>query len=76
MNEDLKKELHDFRKAIDANIQKAESLKNGMSNSNELRAISLSKTKLEEGKMWVGKTLEAIGSELPKEFQHNNLIQL
>jgi hypothetical protein len=33
------------------------------------REISLVITKLQEGKMWAGKCLEMIGSELPKEFQ-------
>ncbi len=33
------------------------------------REISLVITKLQEGKMWAGKCLEQIGSELPAEFQ-------
>lgn len=33
------------------------------------RALSLAITKLEEAKMWLGKRLEEIGSELPEEYR-------
>ena len=33
------------------------------------RALSLVKTKLEEGKMWAGKVFEEMGRELPKQYQ-------
>ena len=35
------------------------------------REISLAFTKLQEAKMWLGKALEATGSELPVEYQDN-----
>lgn len=33
------------------------------------RAVALSRTKLQEAKMWLGKALEAMGSELPEEYR-------
>ncbi len=57
-------ELHAFRKEIDALIQKA-----GRSISTIGRPMALAHTKLQEAKMWVGKCLEAMGSELPEEFR-------
>ena len=58
-------ELHSFRKEIDALIQKARACQT-ISMSREMALVH---TKLQEAKMWVGKCLEALGSELPKEFQ-------
>ena len=63
----FKDQLHDFRKQIDACIGRAAYLK-GLSEKS-VREMSLAYTKLQEAKMWVGKCLEMIGSELPKEFQ-------
>lgn len=71
----LETDLHDFRKEIDANIKKAGSWKaeRGQDTTAELakmqREIALAYTKLQEAKMWVGKCLEAIGSELPAELR-------
>lgn len=62
--------LHDFRKEIDKNIQTAENqLERKDLSGNYMRCMALARTKLQEAKMWAGKCLEAIGSELPKEFQ-------
>ena len=58
-------ELHTFRKEIDALIQKAKASQDPRCG----REMALAHTKLQEAKMWVGKCLEAIGSELPEEFQ-------
>ena len=58
-------EIHTFRKEIDALIQKAESAQMLLMG----REMALVHTKLQEAKMWVGKCLEAMGSELPKEFR-------
>lgn len=58
-------ELHQFRKEIDALIKKAKASTNNILG----REMALVHTKLQEAKMWAGKCLEAIGSELPKEFR-------
>jgi len=58
----LSEEIHAFRKEIDALIQYA-------SNLPLSREMSLVKTKLQEAKMWAGKVLETMGSELPEEYQ-------
>ena len=71
----LEKDLHQLRKEIDVNIRMAGEykLERGQDGTKEevalQREIALAYTKLQEAKMWVGKCLEAIGSELPKEFQ-------
>lgn len=63
--------LHDLRKRIDAVIQYAAIVKNDSrpEYSKGKREIALVYTKLQEAKMWAGKVLEEMGSELPKEFQ-------
>lgn len=67
--EDKTTTIHNFRKEIDTVIQKSQSLQAGIGRDAGGREISLVVTKLQEAKMWAGKILEAIGSELPKEFQ-------
>ena len=64
-NEITPEELHAFRKEIDALIQKAKQSKDDRCG----REMALAHTKLQEAKMWVGKCLEALGSELPEEFR-------
>lgn len=59
--------IHDFRKEIDVCIQKAEGILNIPVSYG--REMALVRTKLQEAKMWAGKCLEVLGSELPKEFQ-------
>jgi hypothetical protein len=66
--QDPKEVLHELRKSIDALIQWSGELKNNRE-SGYGREIALVYTKLQEAKMWTGKCLEMIGSELPKEFQ-------
>jgi len=63
--------IHGFRKQIDACIQVAEDDMNSDSSDKPdyKREMALVRTKLQEAKMWAGKCLERIGSELPKEFQ-------
>lgn len=61
--------IHNFRKEIDVVIQKAQALQTSIGREAGGREISLVVTKLQEGKMWAGKILEAIGSELPKEYR-------
>lgn len=73
-------ELHALRKEIDAAIQviidewlrvygKMEIGLTSLPQLDELQALDQTKLKLKEAKMWVGKVLEARGSELPKEFR-------
>lgn len=50
-------ELKELRVQIDACIKYAG------------REVALARTKLQEAKMWVGKALGALGSELPEEFR-------
>ncbi|HHD63499.1 MAG TPA: hypothetical protein ENK96_03845 [Desulfobulbaceae bacterium] len=66
--EGTKEVLHNFRKSIDALIQWANELRQDRE-SGFGREMSLTHTKLQEAKMWTGKCLEMIGSELPEEFQ-------
>lgn len=61
--------VHEFRKSIDANIQEADSMIRDLKGAAGAREAALVKTKLQEAKMWAGKILEALGSELPKEYQ-------
>jgi hypothetical protein len=60
--------IHQFRKEVDAVIQKAQTLQSQLGRNPGGREISLVVTKLQEGKMWAGKILEAIGSPFPKEL--------
>jgi hypothetical protein len=60
-----KEELHQFRKQIDACILKTEKL----DHFSYKREMGIVKIKLQEAKMWVGKCLEELGSELPEEFR-------
>ena len=61
-------EVHAFRKEVDAVIQKAQLLQGTIGRNPGGREISLVVTKLQEGKMWAGKILEAIGSPFPAEL--------
>lgn len=52
----LEKELHAFRKEIDADIKKSESFLE--TNGGDIgREMALTHTKLQEAKMWAGKCL-------------------
>jgi hypothetical protein len=66
---EIKQELHDFRKGIDACIFEAEQFLQDEQVKACGREMSLVRTKLQEAKMWCGKCLEVLGSELPKEFR-------
>lgn len=63
-------DVHAFRKEIDAVIQKGQALQQQIaaSQSKGGREVALVVTKLQEGKMWAGKILEAIGSPFPPEL--------
>ena len=63
-----KEDLHTWRRQIDAHIQCAERML-ATKPAQGAREIALVRTKLQEAKMWAGKILEEIGSELPEEFR-------
>ena len=66
--------IKEFRKEIDALIQKADRLWK----PDELayhRQMGLVKTKLEEAKMWAGKVLEAVGNPFPAELADKANVQ-
>lgn len=62
-------DVHLFRKHIDAVIQEAQDYQQAIGRNAGGREISLVVTKLQEGKMWAGKILEAMGSELPAQYR-------
>lgn len=62
-------DIHALRKQIDSVIVAAQNHQATIGRNPGGREVSLVVTKLQEGKMWAGKILEALGSELPKEFQ-------
>jgi hypothetical protein len=62
-------DIHALRKQIDAVINAAKNHQSEIGRNPGGREISLAVTKLQEAKMWCGKILEELGSELPKEFQ-------
>lgn len=80
----LRDSLKEFRKQIDACIQEADSIGKilpSRERTEEMesmgvkpapignRELEQTRIKLQEAKMWVGKILEAIGSELPEAFR-------
>jgi hypothetical protein len=60
--------VHVLRKQIDANIVAVKSWVDTRPSKGGAE-LTLAYRKLQEAKMWLGKVLEEIGSELPKEFQ-------
>ncbi len=62
---------HEIRKQIDRIIQFVGTVKSDTrpEYTKGKREGALVYTKLQEAKMWMGKVLEELGSELPKEFQ-------
>lgn len=69
--------VKDFRKQIDAQVQKAESFLGGASpnGQNYGREMALVRTKLQEAKMWAGKVLEAVGNPFPPELADKANVQ-
>jgi hypothetical protein len=68
--------LHDLRKKIDVVINYSRTFKlqpeqkiSGEGQEKMQREISIVYTKLQEAKMWAGKCLEQVGSELPQEYR-------
>jgi hypothetical protein len=71
---DAKVWAHESRQQIDAVIQRFKGIKDLPYAENPLskggiRELKLAYTKLQEAKMWTGKILEELGSELPAEFR-------
>ena len=64
---DMKGYCHDTRRSIDYLIENVKKSKPSFTKGG--REIALVYTHLQEAKMWMGKVLEELGSELPKEFQ-------
>lgn len=66
-------QMHNLRRAIDGLIQAFAYLKGNPPTVNEsprgARELAIVHTKLQEAKMWTGKVLEELGSELPVEFR-------
>lgn len=61
--------IHDLRVDIDRVIKLAQTNADIIGRDAGGREISLVITKLQEGKMWAGKILEAIGSPFPEELK-------
>jgi len=63
--------VHDIRQKIDAIIIYVGGVKNDTREeySKGKREWALVYTKLQEAKMWAGKILEELGSELPAQYQ-------
>lgn len=69
--------LHDLRKTVDGAIKAVGSWRIergldqpvGKEQAECQREIALAYTKLQEAKMWLGKALEVVGSQLPAEYR-------
>lgn len=59
--------VHGERKAIDAIIGRVKEQMNSRPEKGG-RELALAHTKLQEAKMWMGKVLEELGSELPPQY--------
>lgn len=73
MTPEKQTELKALRVSIDADIKTVSTMKrkyldNSLPNDG-IRELEKTHTKLQEAKMWVGKVMEALGSELPAEFR-------
>ena len=68
--ENFQHSLHELRKQIDACVVETNRLR--QANTPAGREISLIHTKLQEAKMWGGKALGEMGSELPADYPHDS----
>ena len=59
--------VHNLRKQVDACITAVGTIKD-QKPAKGGREFSLAYTKLQEAKMWLGKVLEELGSELPAQY--------
>jgi len=68
MPDEKSETVHNLRKQVDACIEAVRVIKDQKPEKGG-REFSLAYTKLQEAKMWLGKVLEELGSELPAQFQ-------
>lgn len=61
--------VHQLRKEIDASIVHFQNIQGQHGKQAGAREIALVVTKLQEAKMWAGKILESLGSELPTQYR-------
>ena len=61
--------VHDARQQVDRVLQYVLLQKNDTRYTKGQREYVLSYTKLQEAKMWLGKVLEELGSELPAQYR-------
>ena len=61
-------DIKDFRKQIDASIQRAEVYLDAPFKMKGAREMALVRTKLQEAKMWAGKILDVAGNPFPAEL--------
>lgn len=61
-------DIKDFRKSIDALIQRSELYLDAPFKMKATREMSLVRTKLQEAKMWAGKILEVAGNPFPADL--------
>lgn len=69
-------EVKALRVQIDACIKESIRLSAVIGRGAGGRELSLVTTKLQEGKMWAGKILEELGSELPAQYRDEAKLQL
>lgn len=62
-------QIHDLRKETDSVLQHVNILRQYKGRVNGMREVKLAYTKLQEAKMWLGKVLEELGSELPAQYR-------
>lgn len=72
----LQDRIHEERKNVDAVIKTVGLLKLAPNSEQQFlgqvtiqRELALAFTKLQEAKMWLGKCLEVVGSELPEQYR-------
>ena len=61
--------IKELRVAIDKNIKETGRLRQVNNEDKAAREFSLTITKLEEARMWLGKALGELGQKLPEEFR-------
>jgi len=62
-------QIHTLRQEVDGVIKHTNVLREYKGRVNGMREVKLAYTKLQEAKMWLGKVLEEIGSELPAQYR-------
>jgi hypothetical protein len=65
----IEQAIKDQRVAIDKCIKDGQKIAQVIARGPGGRELALSHTKLQEAKMWCGKVLEELGSQLPEEYR-------